>query len=304
VEPRILKEEPGVLPDESLRVGYVVKRYPRYSETFIVSEILAHEAQGLPVTIFSLRPPNDTHFQDVLARVRAPVIYLPSEGLKAAELWQAISAAGAELPGLWPALAQARGLDAQDVYQAVLLARAAGRHGIGHLHAHFASLATSVARLAARIGGLTYSFTAHAKDVFHESVQADDLRRKLQDAAAVITVSDYNRVYLQQTYDAAAGTVHRVYNGLNLDLFPYAPPWERPPVIAAVGRLVEKKGFEDLIDACALLAQEGRGFACRIVGAGELAAALQARITRLGLDERVRLVGPRPQHEVFGYLVV
>ncbi len=64
-----------------MRIGYVLKRYPRYSETFVVSEILAHEAAGLEIEIFSLRPPEDTHFQGALARVRAPVHYLSAEGL-------------------------------------------------------------------------------------------------------------------------------------------------------------------------------------------------------------------------------
>src|SRR6266508_3221234 len=91
---------------EPLRVGYVVRRYPRYSETFIVREILAHEQAGLDIEIFALRPPNDTHFQDVISRVRAPVnyVYLPAEGLIAEDLasstltvsyfWRALSEAG------------------------------------------------------------------------------------------------------------------------------------------------------------------------------------------------------------------
>src|SRR5881628_3312719 len=91
-------------PDEPLRVGYVVKRYPRYSETFVVNEILAHEAAGLEVEIFSLRPPADTHFQEQIARVRAPVHYLPAAGLRAADLWGALEEAGRALPGFWAAL--------------------------------------------------------------------------------------------------------------------------------------------------------------------------------------------------------
>src|SRR5713226_6584957 len=70
-------------PDEALRVAFVVKRYPRYSETFVVREILAHERAGAVIDIFSLRPTNDGHFQDLLARVRGSVSYLyfPTEGL-------------------------------------------------------------------------------------------------------------------------------------------------------------------------------------------------------------------------------
>ena len=72
-----------MLASEPFRVGFVLKRYPRYSETFVVREILAHEEAGLSVEIFSLRPPDDAYFQDVIARVRAPVnyLYMPAEGL-------------------------------------------------------------------------------------------------------------------------------------------------------------------------------------------------------------------------------
>src|SRR5919198_4204807 len=77
-------------PTRPPRVGYVVKRYPRYSETFVVNEILAHEAAGLEVEVFSLNPPNDTHFQDVIAEVRAPVTYVSASGLKAADFWSAL----------------------------------------------------------------------------------------------------------------------------------------------------------------------------------------------------------------------
>jgi hypothetical protein len=80
-------------------VGYVVKRYPRYSETFIVNELLAHEAAGLPLEIFSLYPPVDTHFQDAIARVRSPVYYLPGEGSKVANFWSAMGRALEDLTG-------------------------------------------------------------------------------------------------------------------------------------------------------------------------------------------------------------
>src|SRR5713226_4512809 len=99
---------------EPMRVGFVVKRYPRYSETFIVREILAHEQAGLAIEIFALRPPNDKHFQDLLGRVRAPVhyLYLPAESLVAEDVatltvscfWRAIAQASEVLPGLFAAL--------------------------------------------------------------------------------------------------------------------------------------------------------------------------------------------------------
>jgi glycosyltransferase involved in cell wall biosynthesis len=287
-----------MLPSSEPRVGYVLKRYPRYSETFVVNEILAHERAGLRVEIFALRPPNDTHFQDAISRVRAPVTYLPCVGVKAADFWQEIEDASRVVPGLLPALEAARGEEAIEVFQAIALAREAVGRGLTHLHAHFATSATTVARLAARFAGLPYTFTAHAKDIFHESVRHEDLARKLADAASVVTVSDFNLQFLRETYGRAAAGVVRVYNGLDLAQFPFEPPAGRRPRIVSVGRLVEKKGFGDLIEACALLRARGLDFDCAIVGAGPLETELRAQIAQLNLETVVELSGPRPQREV------
>ena len=288
--------------DGPLRVGYVTKRYPRYSETFVVAEISAHEAAGLDVEIFSLFPPNDTHFQDAIARVRAPVCYLPSHGVKAVDFWAALEDAAATLPGMWSELEAARGEDALSVCQAAVLACEVRRRGIGHLHAHFASAPAAVARIASRLANVPYTFTAHAKDIFHETVRPEDLRRKLQDAAAVITVSDYNHDYLTRAYGAAAGGVQRIYNGLDLEHFRYESPAERSPRIVAIGRLVEKKGFTDLVEACAILRARDVAFCCEIIGTGPLEPELQALVQTRGLAGLVQLVGPRPRWEVIEHV--
>jgi colanic acid/amylovoran biosynthesis glycosyltransferase len=295
---------------EPLRVGYVVKRYPRYSETFIVREILAHEEAGLDIEIFSLRPTNDGHFQDLIARVRARVnyLYLPAEGLlpetlaaatlTASHFWRALTEAAEELPGIWAALEEMRDEEARHIYQALQLAREVRRKDIRHLHAPFASDACTVARLGAAFAGITYSLTARAKDIFHDSVRDDDLRRKLQDAAGVVTISDFHLDYLRRTYGPLARKVQRIYNGLDLTEFSFSSPRNRPPVILAIGRLVEKKGFHDLIEACAILATRGLEFQCRIVGAGGLRASLVAQAERLGVEDRIVMVGPLPQTAV------
>jgi glycosyltransferase involved in cell wall biosynthesis len=299
-----------MLQSDQMRVGFVVKRYPRYSETFIVREILAHERAGLAIEIFALRPPIDGYFQDLIARVRARVnyLYLPAEGLfsepmsaatfTANHFWRSLTLAGEVLPNFWPTLGDLRDAQARDLYQALQLAREVRLKQLDHLHAPFASEAATVARLGARLAGVTYSFTARAKDIFHESVQQDDLRQKFRDAAGVVTVSDFHLDYLRQTYGPLASHVQRVYNGLDLEEFPYETPRVRPPRILAIGRLVEKKGFSDLLDACAHLARRGSSFSCRIIGSGPLKADLWAQIQRLGLQERVELPGSLPQSEV------
>ena len=281
-----------------MRIGYVVKRFPRYSETFVVTEVLAHEMAGWEVEIFSLRPPNDTHFQDLLARVRAPVRYLPSEGRRPADFWAALQEARQLMPAAWTALDAARGEAAGEVHQALVLAVEVRRRGIQHLHAHFATSAATVTRLAARMAGVPFTFTAHAKDIYHENVRPDDLRRKLTEAAAVVTVSDFNLAYLRDAYGPAAAGVRRIYNGLDLDRFPYLDPGARPPRVVAVGRLVEKKGFDVLVEAAALLAGRGTSFAVDIIGGGELEEALARQVQERRLADRVRLLGPRPQAEM------
>lgn len=291
-----------MLLSRSHRIGYVVKRYPRFSETFIVNEILAHEASGVEIDIFSLRPPVDTHFQDSISRVRAGVTYLPHRSLRGADLWEALEDAGRTLPGFWQSLELARGEDAETVYQAALLALEAQRKGITHLHAHFASSPASVAALAARFARIPFSFTAHAKDIFHESVEPADLRRKLESATAAITVSDYNVQFLRREYGPAAANVRRIYNGLDLTHFGFDAPLERPRRIVTVGRLVEKKGFAVLIDACALLARGGVSFHCEIIGSGPEEAQLRARIDQLGLSNCVTLPGSRPQNEIIRHI--
>jgi glycosyltransferase involved in cell wall biosynthesis len=300
----------NMLFNEPFRVGYVVKRYPRYSETFIVREILAHERAGLGIDIFAMRPSNDGHFQDLIARVKAPLryLYFPAEGLlpeslagatlTAVHFWKVLVETAKVLPGIWNMLDEWKDQEARNVYQALSLAREAQKRNLRHLHAPFASDAATVARLAARFAGISFSFTARAKDIFHERVRQEDLRAKLREASGVVTISDYHLAYLRQTYGPEAANVTRIYNGLDLDEFPFSSPYNRPPLILAVGRLIEKKGFGDLIQACALLADRQIRFRCRVIGAGVLQTELQAQIEQLGLERLVELAGPLPQADV------
>ena len=280
------------------RIGYVLKMYPRFSETFIVQEVLALEAAGTVVEIFSLRPPLDGRFHECLAEVQAPVTYLRHAGLRAGDVWAALAQARQTLP-LLPANLELL-LDAAvvDAVQALELAGLVQGRGLTHLHAHFGSVSTTVARLASRLTGVPFTFTAHAKDIFHDDVEPADLHGKLTDAAGVVTVSDFNLSFLRTRYGTAAGNVHRIYNGLDLTRFPYASPAQRPPVIAAVGRLVEKKGFSDLVEAVALLVGTRSDLRVDLVGTGPLEADLREQIRACGLGGTVRMWGALPQGQV------
>ncbi len=290
-------------PDaQAIHIGYVVKRYPRFSETFIVNEILAHERAGVPVSIFAVRRVNEPYFQSILGQVRSPVTYISDSTPKADSVWLALKDGARALPDFWASFEAVQGEDMADVLQAIRLAIAAREAGVTHLHAHFATVATVVARLAARFSGIGYSFTAHAKDIFHEAVDADILRRKLADASAAVTVSDFNMAWLGERFAAAAAKVTRIYNGLEIAEFPYRAPLGRQRLIVAVGRLVEKKGFDVLIEACALLKARGVTFECEIIGGGQLSETLRALVSWLDLDDCVTLPGALPRPEVVAAL--
>lgn len=286
------------LPDllHAPRIGYVLKMYPRFSETFVLTEMLALERAGADLSVYSLRQPADGRFHAGLAQLRAPVTYLPHK-LRSGELWRVLAERRAELDGLEQHLEALLDAPVDEAVAAVVLAAHARRDGLTHLHAHFGSSATTVARLAAAVAGIGYSFTAHAKDIFHESVEPADLRRKLRDAAFVVTVSDYNLDHLRRTYSADADRVVRLYNGLDLRGFEAQPRTDRAGVVA-VGRLVEKKGFADLLDAIALLRRAGTVVPLDIAGSGPEEDALRGRCSALGLDDQVRFLGGLPQHEV------
>ncbi len=280
------------------KLGYVVKRYPRFSETFVVNEVLAHERAGVELVIFALRAPEDTHFQDGISRVRAPVVYLPDRVQKASEFWALLREGARCCPDTWPRLSLAHTEDAREVLHAVSLANACRQHGISHLHAHFATSATTAARLAAKFTDIPYTFTAHAKDIFHESIDAQDLYAKVTDASAVVTVSDFNRAYLRRRFGAVSARIKRIYNGMDLSRLAYRDAQYREPVIVGVGRLVEKKGFIYLVRACRRLRDAGVQFKCEIIGSGPEARGLQNEIRALGLELYVKLLGPRPQREL------
>lgn len=286
----------GTAPTEPV-VGYVLKMYPRFSETFIVSEILAREAQGESIVIFSLRPSTDTRFHPELARVKAPVIHVPRPS-SVSRLWGMLGVGSPS--GTAAALPELLAHHHDDAAQAVAVARLAQEHGVTHLHAHFATVATTVARLAGRIAGLTYSFTAHAKDIFHQDVDPEDLERKFADAHHAVTISGYNLDDLRRRFPGSTSHLQLVRNGLEMDRFPFTPERSPAPVprLISVGRLVEKKGISLLIEAVDLLRSRGVVVTVDIVGDGPLAAQLQHQITSRRLDDVVRLLGPLTQEEV------
>lgn len=286
-------------------IGYVVKVYPRFSETFIVTEILSREAQGEQLHLFALRPTTDTHFHGALARVRAPLTRL-HRPTRASELWAALTRARSVLPDFdarfTRVLPVASRMAADEVTQAAELAVHTHEQGLAHLHAHFASAQARVTHVAAALAGVTYSVTTHAKDLFHESVDLDLLRVLAESAHHVVAISAFNEAHLRRI--APRARIELVPNGLDLDAFTFRAP--TPPTgplrVLAVGRLVEKKGFSVLLRATASARARGLDVAVDVVGSGELGDTLPAEADALGLSDVLTWHGPRTQEEIREHL--
>ena len=300
-----------MLETRPLRIGYVLKRFPRLSETFILNEILALERAGVEVEVFSLlRPPaEDRHA--LLSELKAPVTYLPSAiSASRLSLKTGLEAQPATLADFFddPSTHDPifSGKSAQDVavlhVKAGVLAFLAQRRGIRHFHAHFGSDAATVALLLSRLTGGSFSYTAHARDIYHTYASPlDDARMrraKMAEARFVVTVSDYNATYLRTLCPEAARRIHRLYNGIDLNRFVADSQVQRPGRIVSVGRFIEKKGFPILIEACGMLRDRGHSFECLILGDGPMRAAMEAQIAGLGLADTVRLGGSMPQERL------
>ena len=289
-----------------LRVGYVLKKYPRLSETFILNEILGLEAAGVEVSVLSLRLPDEGRFHAELADVRAEVAYLTGFGAASAMAAFRRVARHAD-PG-----ALDRALELLDLLpperqvgvllQGLELAEVAAARGLDHLHAHFMTVAAHTAYVAHVFSGIPFSVTAHAKDVYRDEVDIAAFRTVAAAASAVVTVCDANRRFIEERLLAGVdATVVRIYNGLDLASMPVPGP-RRPELVLGVGRLVEKKGFDVLIRACRLLADRGVPFECAVIGDGDQAGALADEIDGLGVADRVRLLGSLPKAEVLEWM--
>jgi glycosyltransferase involved in cell wall biosynthesis len=169
------------------------------------------------------------------------------------------------------------------------------RRGVRHIHANWATYPTSAARLISRLTGIPYSFSGHATDIF---VRPTMLREKIESARFVVTCTGYNRGYLAGFAPAHTEKIHTVYHGVDLERFHPNGTAAHPGRILSVGTLRACKGLDDLIRAVGLLRGEGRDVDLEIVGEGEERPALEALIRELGLVDRVRLAGYRPQEHL------
>lgn len=326
------KKSPRGAPEAS--VAYILKGFPRLSEMFIASEIYRLEQLGTRLRLFVIKPVDEVRHHGIVERISAKPDYLPpTTSLSATSLRRWLSAHLKDfLPSLRSvarrrptgvaraavaAFAQAvrarrtfwswpRKVYLKEFLQAAVIAdRLVDAPDVRHLHAHFCHGATTVTWLASLMTGLPFSFTAHAKDIYCESLNpAGLLRRKMRSARFVVTCTDANREHLRQIEPNAE--IHCIYHGLNAEfaglLQQSSGTQSRGKHLRAlgVGRLVPKKGFDVLVEACGILHRRNIEFEALIVGEhGEHTAELRRRINTLGLENHIHLTGAMEQSKLY-----
>ena len=303
-------------------VIYLVRSWPRLSQTFIVNEVLALEERGVEVIVFSLVHSGEEKVQPQVWDVRARVRYLDDRTRVVRSVVDHLNvfldAPGSYVRTLGFA-ARHRELSAgyatcstlQCFRAAVRIAatigplRRAGR-APAHVHAHFAHDPALVALLVRRLTGLPYSFTAHARDLVQ--IPVTSLEARAAEATTLVTCCRANAAYVAAALPAGAGParapVRVIHHGVDLEHF--QPPPERPgtgtPMLVSVGRLVEKKGFGDLLQALGRLKSSGHVFTCSLYGDGPLRDALVATRDALGLTAEVQFEGEQDREQIVAAL--
>lgn len=303
------------------QIGYLLRSYPRLSQTFIVNEILALEQTGVSLEIFALTDPHEKTIQLQVNQVQAPVHYLEGaiqprplprllnehvqvlrrtfKGYVQSLFYVATNPKidqGYTASNRWECFLQAVSF----VYLLMAREQKTGKT-LDHLHAHFAHDPALIAYLVHRMTGIPFSFTAHARDLYQ--VPEKTLIDRIHAANAVVTCCGANLDYLNQIASSQRSKFSLIYHGVNLRDFPPASNTgagsvSKDPLILSVGRLVEKKGFHDLLQALLLVKEKGERFRCVIYGDGPLCQPLQEWIDGHGMAGEVILKGDRAQQEL------
>ncbi len=301
------------LPGVGVTVAYLLKRYPRLSETFILHEMLTLERLGAHLHVYSEMNPAERVTHPDINRLHAPVTYLPpvtAQGflplLKAhARLLR--QKPRRYLTTLWWAFRRRDPLASLKHFtRAGWLGAELQRAGVQRLHAHFAHGPAATAYYVSQLYDIPFSFTGHAKDIY--TTPQEHIAERIHAARFVVTCTEFNVRYLASLGEPeTAQKIHRIYHGVDLSRFspraepapqPDARALSAPPLILAVGRLVEKKGLSYLVEACALLRERGISFRCQIIGGGPLRDSLREQIAQAGLAELITLEPPCPQEEL------
>lgn len=282
------------------RVAYLAPEIPAISATFVYNEMIDLLERGIEVTAISVHRPsqpaseasvaflNNTYYlyeQPFLA-VLGSIVAVTVTRLRCVvgASWILLG----DLIRLGVLNRTALSLVFQFLY-AFLLSRHLQKHNVEHLHIHFGHVPTQIGMYASAMTGIPFSFTTHANDIFERGIL---LPQKARRATRLVTISDYNRRYLERL-GVASERIAIVRCGV--DTYPEPPrvrPVHTPPRFGSLGRLVEKKGMDTLLEACAHVRSQGFDFILEIAGFGPMEDELKQLTHRLGLDDLVSFVGP------------
>ncbi len=293
-------------PAPTYHLAYVFERFPTFTQTFCAREVAELKRTGVRVQLFSIRDTSAEPDSPCHEELRSETTVLPPEKQLVADVKRLKD--DREFPQS-VVLALRNWGDKPDkmrVYEAAWIGLKMRAAGVTHAHTHFAGIGARTCWWIAHFYGITFSFTGHANDLFCPQdpspvTQADLMR----DAAAIITVSDFTARWITENHPISKPKLTRIYNGLHLAPFREIRKKRHPshpPLILSVGRLIEKKGYFTLIDACAQLRDQGTAFQCKIVGEGPDEKDLADQIARLGLGDHVHLVGPKCFPEILALL--
>lgn len=289
-----------------LKIAYMMSRFPKVTETFVLYEILELEKLGAVVEIFPLIRQRESMMHAEAARLveRAFYVSVLSPAVIGAQFYWLAKSPLRYLKTWWNVL---RGNAASPKFLAralvvMLLAAHFARRmqalEIAHIHAHWATHPALGAYIIHQLTGIPYSFTAHAHDIY---VERSMLAEKIRGADFVVTISQYNRQFLRDLYgDALAEKINVVHCGIDPEVFQPRPD-AKPPgpfTIICVASLEEKKGHPYLIAACEQLKTRGLDFRCLLVGDGDDRPQIEALIARSGLGDRITLLGRQPRQRV------
>ncbi len=291
------------------RIAYFANEFPYLTETFVYREVKAVREQGVAIYTFSIRQP---HPEDLSAEAQGMIsdtqyilpasigslltthvkVLLRSPRLYTRILWDVLTGSHIHFKDRLRSLGH--------FIEAVYILPSVEQLDIEHMHAHFAVGAATITWVLARLLRLPFSFTAHAYDIWLDRLL---LPEKMHAADFVVTCTGANKEHLVETYSTPEKKIHVIYHGVNIEQF--VPRNSNKPAaplrLLAIGRLVEQKGLEYLLHACALLKQQNRDFQCEILGDGPLADSLMQLSKELNLEDSVHFLGRVLQEDIVRY---
>ncbi len=290
------------------QICVIVQGWPKVSTTFVAQELVGLEQEGIDLLLATYGP-KDQIKHGIHEQVRAPIMDLGESFVHPIRLFRAWRKVRR-----WPGYATAKAMLAEDLahrysrnriraFRRAIVLAAELPDRISAIYAHFLNSATNLARYASAMLEIPLAGSAHAQDIW--TAPEWDKRAKLAQMRWCTTCTSDGAEHLQQLADKP-GKVHLIHHGLMLARFPTDLPSREardggdssdPVRILSVGRAVEKKGFDLLLEAFSRLPDELH-WRWDHIGEGKVLGSLKEQARTLGVDERIQWHGSQEQQRV------